>query len=84
MYKICSQKDVQRKAITIRLFDGSTWSNFNNGQFINQKTKKTVPLHKLYYQVRTVAASGGVVFAKRKINEQTLYYLEKPIKIKRF
>jgi hypothetical protein len=80
--KICSQKDIQRKAITIKLFDGSIWSNFGRGQFINQDTKKTISVNKIYYQIRTAVSSGGFVFAKRKVRERTLQYLEKPIKIK--
>ncbi|WP_275400662.1 hypothetical protein [Enterococcus faecium] len=80
--KLCTKKDLQRKAITIKSFDGSLWANLGNGQFINRETKKILSVNQLYRQIRTVVFSGGIVSAKRKNRTDTLRYLEKPIKIK--
>lgn len=53
MLRICSKKAIRSKALTIRLFDGSTWANLGNGQFINQETKKELPDYKIYPQIKT-------------------------------
>lgn len=80
--KLCTKKDLQRKAITIKKFDGSFWANLGNGQFINRETKKILSIDQLYRQIRTAVFSGGVVSAKRKNRTDALRYLDKPIKIK--
>ncbi|EOS7780367.1 hypothetical protein FAE17_RS08170 [Enterococcus hirae] len=82
MLRICSKKAIRSKALTIRLFDGSTWANLGNGQFINQETKKELPDYKIYPQIKTAVSSGGLIFAKRSNTKQNLQYVERPMKVK--
>ncbi|MBF8807524.1 MAG: hypothetical protein IC227_02920 [Enterococcus lacertideformus] len=82
MFRICTKKAIRSKALTIRLFDGSTWANLGNGQFINRETKKELPDYKLYSQIKTAVASGGIIFAKRMNATQSLQYMEQPVKVK--
>lgn len=82
MSRICSKKAIRNKALTVRLFDGSTWANLGNGQFINRETKKELPDYKIYPQIKTAVSSGGMLFAKRMNDKQYLQYVERPIKVK--
>ncbi|MEY8445502.1 hypothetical protein [Enterococcus ratti] len=82
MFRICSKKAIRSKALTIRLFDGSTWANLGNGQFINQTTKKEISSDKIYPKIKTAVSSGGILFAKRMNAKQILQYVEHPIKVK--
>ena len=82
MLRICSKKAIRSKALTVRLFDGSTWANLGNGQFINRETKKELPDYKIYPQIKTAVSSGGMIVAKRMNAKQYLQYVERPTKVK--
>ncbi|STE38105.1 hypothetical protein [Enterococcus mundtii] len=82
--RYCSVKDIERNAITIRLFDKSIWANLGDGRFINPQTMNVKPISILYNNTRTVIQSGGVIYAKRPKKIDPLLQLEKPYKIKRW
>ena len=82
MLRICSKKAIRSKALTVRLFNGSTWSNLGNGYFIDRETKQELPDYKLYRHIKTAVSSGGIIFAKRMNPTQALQYTERPLKVK--
>lgn len=82
MLRICSKKAVRSKALTVRLFNGSTWANLGNGYFIDRETKQELPDDKLYRHIKTAVSSGGMIFAKRMNPAQALQYTERPFKVK--
>ena len=82
MLRICSKKAIRSKALTVRLFNGSTWANLGNGYFIDRETKQELPDYKLYRHIKTAVSSGGMIFAKRMNSTQALQYTESPLKVK--
>ena len=82
MLRICSKKAIRSKALTVRLFNGSTWANLGNGHFIDRETKQELPDYKLYRHIKTAVSSGGMIFAKRMNPTQALQYTERPLKVK--
>ncbi len=82
MLSICSKKAIRSKALTVRLFNGSTWANLGNGYFIDRETKQELPDYKLYRHIKTAVSSGGMIFAKRMNPTQALQYTERPLKVK--
>ena len=82
MLRICSKKAIRSKALTVRLFNGSTWANLGNGYFIDRETKQELPDYKLYRDIKTAVSSGGMIFAKRMNPTQALQYTERPLKVK--
>lgn len=82
MLRICSKKAIRSKALTVRLFNGSTWANLGNGYFIDRETKQELPDYKLYRYIKTAVSSGGMIFAKRMNPTQALQYTERPLKVK--
>ena len=82
MLRICSKKAIRSKALTVRLFNGSTWANLGNGYFIDRETKQELPDYKLYRHIKTAVSSGWMIFAKRMNPTQALQYTERPLKVK--
>lgn len=82
MLRICSKKAIRSKALTVRLFNGSTWANLGNGYFIDRERKQELPDYKLYRHIKTAVSSGGMIFAKRMNPTQALQYTERPLKVK--
>lgn len=82
MLRICSKKAIRSKALTVRLFNGSTWANLGNGYFIDRETKQDLPDYKLYRHIKTAVSSGGMIFDKRMNSTQALQYTERPLKVK--
>lgn len=82
MLRICSKKAIRSKALTVRLFNGSTWANLGNGYFIDRETKQELPDYKLYRHIKTAVSSGGIIFAKRMNPTQALQYTERSLKVK--
>ncbi len=76
------KKAIRSKALTVRLFNGSTWANLGNGYFIDRETKQELPDYKLYRHIKTAVSSGGMIFAKRMNPTQALQYTERPLKVK--
>lgn len=82
MLRICSKKAIRSKALTVRLFNGSTWANLGNGYFIDRETKQELPDYKLYRHIKTAVSSGGMIFAKRMNPTQAVQYTERPLTVK--
>lgn len=80
----CSVLDLQREAITIKLYDNSVWANLGDGRFIDRRTMKIRPVSFLYRSVRTVVGTDERVIAKRKKKHGGLMFLERPYKLKGF
>ena len=78
MLRICSKKAIRSKALTVRLFNGSTWANLGNGYFIDRETKQELPDYKLYRHIKT----GVMIFAKIMNPTQALQYTDRPLKVK--
>jgi len=81
LIRTCDVDDVLTKAITIRLFDKSTWTNLGNGLFLKvgteERTKK--PIRLLYPQIRAVTWNHSVI-AKRIKPKEDLKFLKEPKK----
>lgn len=80
--KICTLRDIQNCALTVRLFDKSIWINMCDGRIMNRKTKKIKPLQTKYDSIRTAVMSNQVVFAKRCKPNDSLCYLVEPYKLR--
>ena len=64
MLRICSKKAIRSKALTVRLFNGSTWANLGNGYFIDRETKQELPDYKLYRHIKQPCLQEGLFLPK--------------------
>lgn len=73
MQKICSTTTLEDNAISIKLFDGSIWTNILNGKFINIKTYEIESITRIYQDIKTAVGPGRKLIAKRRHHGNNLY-----------
>lgn len=71
--KVCSTTMVEENAISIKLFDGSIWTNILYGKFLNIESKKEESITRLYKEIKTVVGPGKRLIAKRKHKSSDLF-----------
>lgn len=65
-HRVVDASEILSRAHQVRLFDGTTFINHQNGLFFSTNGNEKMPLDKIYPLIRTCYLTNRLIFARRR------------------